>query len=188
LTLALGTDILFALLLVTFCVRGAAKGFSGEVISLLATIGGFLLAWKVSAIASSFISPFLPLRPGATRAVVLVVFYVLFLVAGVYVGRLVKSFLRFTHLSGIDRGMGIVAGAVKAFALLVIVYAALMALSPVLSPYWMNESVAMKMAEKSWPTIERTLSSIRLLDPASLPWEPGPHDPGDGAGIAEPVI
>ena len=83
---------------------------------------------------------------------------------------------------------GVVRLALSGLSVLVIVYAALMALSPVLSPYWMNESVAMKMAEKSWPTIERTLSFIRLLDPASLPWERGPHDPGDGAGIAEPVI
>lgn len=187
-TLALGTDILFALVLATFCVRGAAKGFSGEVISLFATIGGFLLAWKVSAIASSVGSPFLPLRPGATRAVVLVICYVLFLVAGVYIGRIVKSFLRFTHLSGIDRGMGIIAGAVKAFALLLIVYVILMALSPVLSPYWMNESVAMRMADKSWPSIQRTLSSIKLFDPASLPWEPSPPEQGGSTEMAEPSI
>lgn len=187
-TLALGTDILFALLLATFCVRGAAKGFSGEVISLLATIGGFLLAWKVSATASSFISPFLPLRPGATRVVVLVICYVLILVAGVYVGRIVKSFLRFTHLSGIDRGMGIVAGAVKAFALLLIVYVALMALSPILLPYWMNESVAMKMADKSWPAVQRTLSSIKLLDPSSLPWDNSPPEQGGNMEMAEPSI
>ena len=64
-TLALGTDILFVLILVTFCVRGADKGFSGEIISLLATIGGFLLAWKLSAVVSSLISPYLSFSAGS---------------------------------------------------------------------------------------------------------------------------
>jgi membrane protein required for colicin V production len=186
LTLALGTDILFVLILVTFCVRGAAKGFSGEIISLLATIGGFLLAWKLSAGVSSLISPYLSFRPGVTQAVALVIIYILILVAGVYAGRAVKAFLKFTHLSGIDRGMGIVAGAVKAFALLIIVYAALMAFSPVLSPYWMNESVAMRLADRSWPSVQNALSSIRLLDPGSLPWHLTPPVEGERPKDPEP--
>ncbi|HAK41228.1 MAG TPA: hypothetical protein DCM24_05380 [Synergistaceae bacterium] len=186
LTLALGTDILFVLILVTFCVRGAAKGFSGEIISLIATIGGFLLAWKLSAGVSSLILPYLPLQPGATQAIALVIIYILILVAGVYAGRVVKAFLKFTHLSGIDRGMGLVAGAVKAFALLIIVYAALMALSPVLSPYWMNESVAMRLADRSWPSVQNALSSIRLLDPGSLPWHLSPSGEGESPEESEP--
>ncbi|HPA58471.1 MAG TPA: CvpA family protein [Synergistales bacterium] len=185
-TLALGTDILFVLILVTFCVRGAAKGFSGEIISLIATIGGFLLAWKLSAGVSSLILPYLPLQPGATQAIALVIIYILILVAGVYAGRVVKAFLKFTHLSGIDRGMGLVAGAVKAFALLIIVYAALMALSPVLSPYWMNESVAMRLADRSWPSVQNALSSIRLLDPGSLPWHLSPSGEGESPEESEP--
>jgi len=163
LTLALGADILFVLILVTFCVRGAAKGFSGEIISLLATIGGFLLAWKLSAGVSSLISPYLSFRPGVTQAVALVIIYILILVAGVYAGR-----------------------AVKAFALLIIVYAALMAFSPVLSPYWMNESVAMRLADRSWPSVQNALSSIRLLDPGSLPWHLTPPVEGERPKDPEP--
>ena len=103
----------------------------------------------------------------------LVAIYVLVLILGVYVGRAVKAFLKFTNLSSIDRGMGIVAGAVKTFALLVIVFAVVMALSPVFSPYWMEESYSMRLAHWTWPTIQKSLSGIRLLDPDSLPWSSG---------------
>ncbi len=175
-TLAVGADLLFVLILVTFCIKGASRGFSGEAISLLATIGGFLLAWKLSSGVSSLLSPFIPLQPGATQAVSLVIIYIAVLVAGVYAGRVVKAFLRFTNLSGIDRGLGIVAGAVKAFALLMILYVGLMSISSVISPYWMNESFAMRFAAGSWPAVQRGLSNIRILDPESLPWKSPPQD------------
>jgi membrane protein required for colicin V production len=173
LTLAVGADLLFVLILVTFCIKGASRGFSGEAISLLATIGGFLLAWKLSSGLSSFLSPFIPLSPGATQAVALVAIYIAVLIAGVYAGRVVKAFLKLTNLSGIDRGLGIIAGAVKAFALLMILYVGLMSFSSVISPYWMNDSFAMRIAARSWPAVQKGLSGIRILDPESLPWERG---------------
>lgn len=169
-TLSMGVDVFFVLILVTFCIRGAVRGFSGEAISLVATIGGFLFAWKLSPLLSGFLVSFLPLDPTAAKIGALVAVYVVVLIAGVYIGRGVKAFLKFTNLSGIDRGMGIVAGAVKTFALLVIVFAVVMALSPVFSPYWMEESYSMRIAHWTWPTVQKSLSGIRLMDPDSPPW------------------
>lgn len=172
-TLAMGMDVFFVLILATFCIRGAIRGFSGEAISLVTTIGGFLLAWKLSPKVSGALVSFFPLNPTAAQIGSLVAIYVAVLILGVYVGRAVRTFLKFTNLSGIDRGMGIVAGAVKTFALLVIVYAGLMALSPVLSPYWMDDSYSMRIANRTWPLVQKSLSGIRLMDPEALPWSGG---------------
>jgi len=173
LNLATGTDVLFVLILATFCIRGALRGFSGEAISLITTIGGFLLAWKLSPKVSAVVLSFIPLNTTTAQIGSLVSIYIAVLILGVYFGKAVRSFLKFTNLSGIDRGMGIVAGAVKTFALLVIVYAGAMALSPVLSPYWMDDSYSMRIAHVSWPTVQKSLSGIRLMDPDSLPWNEG---------------
>lgn len=175
----MGVDVFFVLILATFCIRGAIRGFSGEAISLVATIGGFLLAWKLSPHISGLLVSFLPLDPTAAKIGALVVVYVLVLIVGVYVGKGVKAFLKFTNLSSIDRGMGIVAGAVKTLALLVIVFAAVMALAPVFSPNWMEDSYSMRLARWTWPTVQKSLSGIRLMDPDSLPWDGGA---GTGAG------
>ena len=172
-TLPMGVDVFFVLVLATFCIRGGIRGFSGEAISLVTTIGGFLLAWKLSPLFSGFLVSFLPFDPTAAKIGSLVAIYVLVLIAGVYAGRGIKAFLKFTNLSGIDRGMGVVAGAVKTFALLRILFAGLMALSPVFSPYWMNESFSMRIAGWSWPAVQKSLSGVRLMEPGSLPWGGG---------------
>lgn len=172
-TLSMGVDVFFVLILATFCIRGAIRGFSGEAISLVTTIGGFLLAWKLSPQLSGLLVSFLPLDPTAAKVGTLVAIYVVVLIVGVYVGKGVKAFLKFTNLSSIDRGMGLVAGAVKTFALLVIFFAVVMALSPVFSPYWMEDSYSMRLAHWTWPTVQKSLSGIRLMDPDSLPWNGG---------------
>ncbi|GAB6280756.1 MAG: hypothetical protein STSR0007_08550 [Thermovirga sp.] len=179
-TLSMGVDVFFVLILATFCIRGAIRGFSGEAISLVTTIGGFLLAWKLSPQFSGFLVSFLPVDPTASKIGSLVVIYVVVLILGVYVGRGVKAFLKFTNLSSIDRGMGIVAGAVKTFAVLVIVFAVVMALSPVLSTYWMEDSYSMRIAHWAWPAVQKSLSGVRLMDPDSLPWSMGSGTGSEG--------
>jgi uncharacterized membrane protein required for colicin V production len=74
----------------------------------------------------------------------------------------VKAFLRLTHLSTVDRTLGAAAGAAKTFILLVLVYMALLALSPLVSTYWMKESLAMSSAEYAWPHIQSFLKKVHL--------------------------
>jgi membrane protein required for colicin V production len=169
-TLSGGVDLLFLLILVTFCIRGGLRGLSGEAISLVTTIGGFIVAWKMSPQVSKMVIVFIPLNPAAAQTVSIVAVYVTVLVLGVIAGRIVKAFLKFTNLSGVDRGMGIVAGAVKTYALLMIIYAGVMYFSPVISPYWMNDSYSMTVAHRSWPMVQKSLSGVRLLEPGALPW------------------
>jgi membrane protein required for colicin V production len=179
-TLSGGVDLLFLLILVTFCIRGGLRGLSGEAISLVTTIGGFILAWKVSPQVSKLVSPLIPMSPAAVQTASIVAVYVTVLILGVFAGRVIKAFLKFTNLSGVDRGMGIVAGAVKTYALLMIVYAGVLYFSPVISPYWMNESYSMTLAHRSWPMIQKSLSGVRLLEPEALPWSGAPSETGNG--------
>jgi uncharacterized membrane protein required for colicin V production len=160
--LAAAVDIFAALLLVTFLVKGAVRGLSGEVISLAATVGGFLLAWKISIPVSDLMLQFFEIDPSLARILSLVGIYALCLFVGAYIQRGVKAFLRLTHLSTVDRTLGAAAGAAKTFILLVLVYMALLALSPLVSTYWMKESVAMSSAEYAWPHIQSFLKKVHL--------------------------
>lgn len=182
--LAAAVDIFAALLLVTLLVRGAARGLSGELISLAATIGGFLLAWKVSIPASELILGLFDLDPSLARIAALVGIYALCLLLGAYVQRGVKAFLRLTHLSAIDRVLGAAAGAVKTFILVMLAYMGLLALSPLISTYWMKDSIAMSSAEFAWPHIQSFFEKAHFGDYDLVPFREQ-KDPSDVQGLPD---
>lgn len=169
--LATAVDICAALLLVTFLVRGAARGLSGEVISLAATVGGFLLAWKLSVPVSAVLRRFFEIDPSVARIITLVGIYALCLLVGAYIQKGVKAFLRLTNLSMIDRTLGAAAGAAKTFVLVLLAYMALLALSPLVSTYWMKESVAMSSAAYAWPHIQSFFEKVHLGEYDLFPFE-----------------
>jgi uncharacterized membrane protein required for colicin V production len=179
--LAAAVDIFVALLLVTFLVRGAARGLSGEVISLAATIGGFLLAWKLSVPVSAFVRRFFEIDPSVARIITLVGIYALCLLVGAYIQKGVKAFLRLTNLSMLDRTLGAVAGAAKTFILVMVAYMVLLALSPIMSTYWMKESLAMSSAEYAWPHIQSFFEKVHLGKYDLFPFEEGEKPPAPTA-------
>lgn len=187
--LATAVDIFVALLLVTFLVRGAARGLSGEVISLAATVGGFLLAWKLSVPVSAIGRQFFEIDPPVARIITLVGIYALCLLVGAYIQKGVKAFLRLTNLSMIDRTLGAVAGAAKTFILVMVAYMVLLALSPLMSTYWMKESLAMSSAEYAWPHIQSFFEKVHLGEYDLFPFEEGKKPPAPtalpGSGPAE---
>ncbi len=187
--LAAAVDIFAALLLVTFLVRGAARGLSGEVISLAATVGGFLLSWKLSVPVSAPLREFFEIDPSVARIITLVGIYALCLLVGAYIQKGVKAFLRLTSLSMIDRTLGAAAGAAKTFILVLLAYMAILALSPLISTYWMKESVAMSSAEYAWPHIQSFFEKFHLGEYDLFPFEEGeePLAPTaiSGGGAAE---
>ena len=155
-------DIFAGLVLVTFLIKGALRGLSGEVISLVATVGGFILAWKVSFPFSTFILKYFDLDPSITRIVALVVIYALCLLLGAYMQRGIKAFLRLTNLSSVDRFLGAAAGAAKTFILVLLVYTGIMALSPLVPTWWIKDSVAMSSVEIAWPYIQDFLEKAHM--------------------------
>ncbi|MFP4481573.1 MAG: CvpA family protein [Thermovirgaceae bacterium] len=171
--LAAAVDIFAALLLVTFLIKGAARGFSGEVISLAATVGGFLLAWKLSVPVSQFLRGIFEIDASFARIISLVGIYAVCLLVGAYIQKGVKAFLRLTNLSTVDRSLGAAAGVAKTFILVLLVYMALLALSPVISPYWMKDSVAMSSAEYAWPHIQAFFEKVHLGEYDLFPFEEG---------------
>lgn len=169
-TLALGVDIAAALLLATLCIRGYLRGFSGEIISLAATIGGFLLAWKLSPLVAAFILEYFELNPALVQIAALVGIYVVVLLAGAWICRMVQAFLKFTNLSHMDRTLGMAAGAVKTYVVLMVVYLGVLAFSPMVSTYWMQESISMRTVGFTWPFVRGGLSTIKTIDPENTPW------------------
>ncbi|MGC9490320.1 MAG: CvpA family protein [Thermovirgaceae bacterium] len=187
--LAAAVDIFAALLLVTFLLRGAARGLSGEIISLAATVGGFFLAWKLSLPVSAVVRQFFEIDPSVARIITLVAIYTLCLLVGAYIQKGVKAFLRLTNLSMIDRALGAVAGAAKTFILVVLAYMLFLALSPLISTYWMKESVAMSSVEYTWPHIQSFFKKVHLGEFDLFPFEKGEEPPAPtglfGSGSAE---
>lgn len=136
-------------------IRGAFRGLSGEVVSLIGTIGGFYVAWKLSPQLGKSLSHLigLPFLLSQIVAFLLVMIGIALLAA--LLDRAIKRVLRLARLTTADRLLGVFSGILKATVLLMVVYAMGMTLNPLLPAKWMEKSQSMQIAEILWPHVER---------------------------------
>lgn len=152
-SIALLVDIVFALLLVTFAGRGFWRGFSGELFSLVGTIGGVIGAWKFGPPLRGFLATKIDLSPTLLLVLSMVLIYIIIALLAALLCRLVKAFLKITQLSFADRFFGGIAGALKTGIIVLFVYLVCMASSQIISTEWMSESFSMRSASVLWPRI-----------------------------------
>ena len=167
-------DIGFALLAAFLAFRGCWRGLSGEVISLAGTVGGCLIAWTFGPALAAVLTNSLGMSTGLAIVLALVVLFLAVMVAAALLGRLVQAFLRFTHLTLLDRILGVGAGLAKTGLVLMLFYGAVLLFSPIMPMEWVEESRVMDLASRGWPAVERILENTGLWpSPDVLPTLPG---------------
>lgn len=169
-------DIGFALLAAFLAFRGCWRGLSGEVISLAGTVGGCLVAWAFGPGLATVLVSSLGMSAGLAIILALVVLFLAVMVAAALLGRLVRAFLRFTHLTLFDRILGLAAGLAKTGLVLMLFYGGVLLFSPILPMEWAEESRAMELASRGWPAVERILDATGFWPVL----EDLPHRPGGG--------
>ncbi len=168
-SLALIVDVLTACLLAFFLVRGALRGFLGEVLSLVGSVVSAVAAWTLSGPAAEFVLRHFPswdLRLTGLGCAVAIFFAISILFAAL--AELFSMLIAAANLSLPDHVLGLAMGAVKTFCVLLFVYGLLTMFSAVVPTGWMAESRAMRIAAAAWPPAVRFLEGQGLLDLENL--------------------
>jgi membrane protein required for colicin V production len=121
-------DVVLAVVLALFALRGFQRGFSREIFALLGLVGGVAAAAALYADAAVMLPPEVPdiVRPALAFAGI----FLGVALAAKLVGMLVHRLLGLTLLSPLDRVAGILFGAAKGAAMLVMAVAVVRAVTP----------------------------------------------------------
>ena len=152
--LAMVVDLIFLFLTMVLMVKGLLKGFLGEIISLVATVGGVFLALNFADEGGRMIMEFLPeVSPVVAKGTAMVCVFVMTALVGAVVGKVSKAFLSLASLTFMDRILGIMAGAVKSLALLMVLFVIVNISGPLVPKELMDQSRSMAIARVVWPHI-----------------------------------
>ncbi len=121
-------DVVLAIVLALFALRGFQRGFSREIFALIGLVGGVAVAGATYAEAAVMLPPEVPEIARPALAFVGIFFGVA--LAAKLVGMLLHSLLGLTLLSPLDRAAGIVFGAAKGVAVVTLGVIAVRALTP----------------------------------------------------------
>lgn len=122
-------DYVFIAILLLSTLSSLRKGFVREIIGLVATVAGLVLAFWFYGVAGSLLEPFLSSRRLANLLGFLLVFVAVVL-AGTLVSWVVNKFLKATGLSIPDRLLGAVFGLIRGGAICLALLTAFIAWSP----------------------------------------------------------
>ncbi|MCD6182698.1 MAG: CvpA family protein [Thermovirga sp.] len=167
--LAFTVDLIVLFMAIYFVSRGLLRGLSGEIISILSVVGGFLLAWYWSDKAAELLVSWFALEAGYARILCLFLIYLLCLIAGGFLRRVVKAFLRFVSLSVVDRFLGGIAGLLKSLVFLLLIYMATSFLVPFMGTDWVKKSVSMNIAGVVLPYVQDLMGKIDSKEFNSFP-------------------
>jgi membrane protein required for colicin V production len=109
-------DYWLIIILAINLLSSVAEGFSREVISLTATVAGFLCALWFYGSAGAFLVPYVSSKGVANFCGFLIVFFGIILL-GAVAGKLLAKMLKWTGLTLVDRMLGGVFGLLKAAAI-----------------------------------------------------------------------
>lgn len=163
-------DIFFLLLGCYFIIRGAFRGFVGEILSF----GGLIVSVYIGVRHSETLGGLLGSAAGLSKEVaqvlaVVLVWIVISLLFGV-LRRVLKRILDFASLGGIDRIFGVLIGFLKTVIVVYMVIIGGLLLAPVVEPTWMGESTTLVYAGRKWPEVKQFLVNSRVLpERADLP-------------------
>ena len=166
-TFAYVFDIGAAFVLAFFVVRGARRGITGEIISLLGLIASVLCGWTFSQPMSAVVLHYFP--TWNLTAIVLVCAAIIFIGVSLFfavVSSIVTALIKAAKLTFLDHVVGAVSGVARAFVLVLCIYGAVSIFSPVIPGEWMEDSVAMQGAAVVWPTVFNFMTENGWIDPS----------------------
>ena len=170
-------DMTFLFITVSLALRGLFRGLSGEVLSLAGTLGGLYLAFARADVVAGFVRSHFDITENVAYGVGLVAVFVAVNLAAALLCRLVGAFLKATHLSLLDRLLGLGAGALKGIASLLVVYGGLLMAGPLVPPQWSEGSRSLSFAAQIWPRLIPYLHENGLaFDSIPVPAAPASPD------------
>lgn len=158
-------DIGAACVLAFFAVRGALRGLTGEIVSLLGLIASVVCGWTFAQPLGAIVLSYFPSwdRTITELACSIVIFMVVSLVFAA-MAKILRILVKAANLSLLDHTLGVVSGAARAFFLVLFIYGAVSIFSPVVPGAWMKESIAMQGAAVVWPSVFKFLTDRGWID------------------------
>ena len=158
-------DIGAACLLAFFVVRGALRGLTGEIISLLGLVASIVCGWTFAQPLADVVLRYFPgWDRTLTELVCSIVIFMAVSLVFAAVGKILRALVKAANLSLLDHLMGAISGSARAFFVVLFVYGAVSIFSPVVPSEWMKESVAMKGAAVVWPAVFKVLTDNGWID------------------------
>ena len=174
-------DIGAAFALAFFVVRGAMRGLTGEIISLLGLITSVLCGWMFARPLSGVVLSYFPAwSPTVTELACAFAIFIGVSLAFAVVNKIMKALVRAANLSFLDHVMGAVSGSARAFVIVLFIYGIMTIFSPAIPGDWMEDSMAMKGASAVWPTVYKIMTDNGWIDPSRLTPAGGGIFPGSG--------
>ena len=156
-------DIVLLAAGVFFLVRGLMKGFSGEVFSLVGTIGGFFCAIRFyDPFADIIIERFGASVLAATIISMLAIFFTIFFGCSL-LDFVIKKIIVKTNLTVTDKFLGGVVGLIKMYFLALTVLIAGTITTPITGDAWMKSSRVMSITMVTWPFVSPLLEQSGLM-------------------------
>ncbi|MDO5115356.1 MAG: CvpA family protein [Synergistaceae bacterium] len=156
-------DIFFVIMGCYFIVRGAFRGFVGEVITLAGFLAAFYLSFHYSAPLGRFLELTAGLNGYVAQAVAGVLIWLSVTMIAAVLRMIMKGLIGAVRLGGVDRLLGFFSGALKTVIAVYVVITAGLLLSPVMNPTWMSQSDIMRYAGRSWPAFRAMLIGLELV-------------------------
>ncbi|MGN1233472.1 MAG: CvpA family protein [Candidatus Cryptobacteroides sp.] len=107
-------DIILSLILAAALLHGLFKGFTGQVIAIVAILAGTWAALKFTNVVCNFIQPLLGAPVSFLKVLVFILMLVLVILLFKLIGKLIKASINFVTLGWLDRLLGAVFGLLKA--------------------------------------------------------------------------
>jgi len=163
-------DIVLLAVGVFFIARGLVKGLTGEIFSLVGTVGGFILAIL-------YHEPFAEILSGekfgisvlaATIISMLVIFFVIFFGCAL-LDTVIKKVIKKTNLTFTDKFFGGIVGVIKMYFVALTVLVAGIITEPITGDAWMKNSRVLTATSVTWPFVSPLLENAGLMpDVAAL--------------------
>ena len=162
-------DIGAACVMGFFVIRGTLRGLTGEIVSLVGLVASVFCGWTFAKPLATLAGGYFPTLD-ATIAELICAVAIFMAVSLVFaaLGKMLRAFIKAVKLSFLDHGLGALAGAVRAFVVIILIYGVLTIFSPAFNSDWMEESVVMKQAAVVWPVFLRVMTDNGWIDVTHL--------------------
>ncbi len=154
-------DLAMVLVLAFFTVKGAFRGFFRELFSVVGLIAGVYFGIRYAGIVDGFLSANLTfLSPSLSRgASIALVFFAVCVVCSL-LGSLFCKILSMVSLGALDRMFGLLAGACKGAAVVVIVVMVLNRAQSFISRSFLEQSRVVNIVNAYLPDVERYIDEV----------------------------
>ena len=169
---ALIVDVVSAIILSFFLVRGLFRGFSGEIVGLVGFFASLFCGWRFAQPFANNITKYITSLSSVDPTILALICGVALFIAVSLVFAMLNSLLSMVvqaaNLSFVDHVFGVVIGVFKGAALILIAYVLLITFNNLIPTDWMDQSYAMKIAGQVWPPVRDLLQEFNIIDFSAL--------------------